>query len=210
MDSKPLQVTDLSLEELLKLAEEDTPKKEEFLDLNDVSAFISAFKIKPGECQVKKQLLYELYKQWSLDPVGVKRFGVEILKFLEMEKSFYLIDKNAYTIVTKIKEISKLKRNSNLRTSTKVKNHLDYFFTANGIKEGSFNFPSKILYALYRSWCIKNNFKIKFKYDKFVSIACSRFKQVRTYRGRFFRLDTSIFKYLTKEQLKSVNDGKEE
>jgi hypothetical protein len=202
--SKP--VTELSLEELLSQVETTQEKPEDKLSLDDVSAFFSTYNIKPGKYKVRKPFLYQFYKQWSKDPVGPVIFGHKAKAFFEDNKGYYLLDKKAYDIVSKITELTKA-RTQNILTSKKYRNHLEYFFAANGIKRGDFYFPLSIMQILYKNWCRKNHFRIGLKGKRFEVICktCFQFKEVK--KDIMLRVDTSILQYLSKEQLKKVNDG---
>jgi hypothetical protein len=200
------QVTDLSLEELLSHVENTQEKPEEKLLLDDVSAFFSTYNVKPGKYKVKKQFLYEFYKQWSKDPTGPTQFGAKARQFFEYNNSYYFLDKKAFDIVSKIIELTKDKKNSFIK-SAKYKNHVEFFFASNGIKRGTFYFPVSIMAILYRNWCRKNHYKVGLKGWRFEAM-CKTYFQHKTVKNELLlRVDTNIFQYLSKEQLQKVNDG---
>jgi len=200
------QATDLSLEELLQSVEETKENPEELLDLDDVSSFFAVWKIKPGKHKVKKPFLYEFYKQWSKDPLGPYKFAARARDFFEHNASYYFLDKKAFDIVDKIRQVAKSVKHD-FTKSTRYKNHLEYFFAANRVTPGDFYFPASILAILYKTWCKKNHFKAALKGWRFDHMCKTYFKNKVTEDGLMLRIDTSILSYLSKEQLEKVNNG---
>ena len=205
MSEKLKQVTDLTLEELLKQVEEATEARVTFQpDLDDVSSFLSIYNIKPGKHKVRSPFLYAFYKQWSKDPVGPHKFAARAKNFFENDRGYYFLDKKAFDIVAKIRELNK--PTVDYRKSTKIKKHIEYFFAANGVKKGDFYFPVSILYTLYRTWCIKNHFKVAFKIGRFTEMVKTYF-EFKSTTVVMVRITTGILQYLSKEQLEKVNNA---
>lgn len=207
MDSIKLkQVTDLTLDELLASVEAETPKQEEQL-LDDVSTFLAVNKIKPGKHKVRKPFLYEFYKQWSKDPIGPHLFGNRARNFFEFNASYYFLDKKAYDIVSALNKLSVKPRD--FTKSTRYRNHFEFFFTANGVKKGDFYFPVSMLHILYRTWCIKNAYNVRLRGNRFVAM-CKTYFEYKDVKGEIMlKLNTSILKHLSKEQLEKLNGKKE-
>ena len=68
-----------SLEELLKSIEESEEKNVVGIT-DDVFSFLSHFNILPGENLVLTSVVFDLYKNWSKDPVSRTAFGLKISK----------------------------------------------------------------------------------------------------------------------------------
>lgn len=209
MDSeKSKPVTELSLEELLSVAEADKPaappKKED-----DVANFLAAYKITTGPHKVKKPFLYEFYKQWSKDPIPSRTFSGLAAAYLKENQTCWFLDQKAFDIVTKIAELTQARKQDPTK-SRKFRNHMEFFCAANAVKRGDFYFPTTILYILYRTWCRNNSYKIAFKIGRFNAMCKHYFEYKMVKETLLVRINTSVLQYLSKEQLEKLNSGKYE
>lgn len=205
MDSKPQLVSDLSLEELLQHAEDGVELPHHKLHLNDVQDFVAANKIKAGEQVVSPDVIFGLYKTWSKKPVSKSRFVKELEILLPREDNkFFLIDKSTFVLLDKIKRLTP--EGPKHKSGQKFRDHVQYFFTVNNIVKGDFYIPGKVLYSMYQSWCKKNNYKIRFKYDEFAQVTQLYLPYKWTLHNDYFKVSTTIFKYMSRRQLEQLQD----
>lgn len=150
-----------SLEELLKLAEES--KGEDVVGVaDDVLSFILHFNIKPGDTPVLQSVVYDLYRNWSKDPVNRMTFGVRVAKHFLIHtkgpKKYYKINIDSITIQKEtLKYIEKSKLDRTKYPSWQK--HFNDFLNFYKIERGTSWIPSYILMHFYDKWCYNNKRK---------------------------------------------------
>jgi hypothetical protein len=206
MESKLKQATELSVEDLLNHVEETTEEPLNTVPVdNGISLFLAENEIATGKNKVKRPLLYQFYKAWAKDPVGRTTFNVYMDSFVAEDKNSFYLNKTAIFIHEKLRAIEDSKKQDIIRMPA-TRNHVEYFFASNAIKKGDFWIHYKMLYTMYRTWCIKNGYKIRFKkIDDFVKMCSVYLVNKETRKGLMYRVDAGILKYLSPEQLRKIN-----
>lgn len=147
--NKP-RVTPNSLDtnELIELLENNEEKEvEPIIYRNDVLAFISTFKLEPGEDNIKNHTLYSIYKVWSKDPIIKNSFYQEFTKFFECKNGQYKINQNAIKLTHAA--FSKFKQ-ENFRLKSKAwAKHFEDFTLMYALKSDGFWVEAPILYFIY-------------------------------------------------------------
>lgn len=153
-------------EELNKLIEIATSEEKETEDhtivlehKNDVLPFITHFNIQQGTNPVDKRLLYDLYREWSKNPVIRTIFTLEIGKYLysfyRANKQYFLINLQTIKVSTLIFDYIK-NRKIDKRKSPAWKKHFEDFLNYYNLKPGKFWIENYILYHLYDKWIYNN------------------------------------------------------
>jgi hypothetical protein len=66
----------ISLEDLIKAAQQSTDEKIISTDRSDVERFVLSLNIKEGKHVVKNATVYKAYKEWSAKPMQARSFHV--------------------------------------------------------------------------------------------------------------------------------------
>ena len=208
--------SEFTTEELLELAKDTTFNKEErdviTEHINDVVPFLSHFDIKPGTDIITKRFFYNLYKEWSTNPILKASFDDIISQYFLIHqkgnKYYYLINKNSLQLSKRLYKLI-LERTVDKTKSKNYKNHFDSFLTANKVKAGNYWIESFILYYLYDKWTYKNKNNNPLGRNQFFNFCTLYFKHKRRTSNRlqWFAVNKSILKHFTSEQLERIRKG---
>lgn len=159
---------------------------------DDVPRFLITFSIKKGNDKIKKKLLYNLYSQWSKEPVSNTCFSIRASKYLDCDSNWFFINDNDILLTNKVKSSLKPKRNpAHIKNYRK---HFEYFLNKFNIKkadkksQNSFWVKWIVIFFLYQNWCGDNNEHPKFTDRYFLNM-------LKIYLGEPKKLDrdTTVF-----------------
>jgi hypothetical protein len=151
-----------SLDELLKTLEDSEEKNIVGVTTDDVFSFISTFNILPGNEPVLKNSLYNLYRNWSNEPLSRNSFGVRMSKhFLSHQigpKQYYKLNTTSLAIEKETLnyiEKQKVDRTKSPSWQKHFKDYLEFY----KIEKGKTWVQSFVLFHFYDKWCYKNKRK---------------------------------------------------
>lgn len=183
--------------ELLDLLETSEDSKLIDNPENDVINFLISLQIKSGDYKVKGQLLYDLYRRWSLDPFEMTTFYKTINLYLEKTspRIFFFIDRDSLQLS---KDAEKYLQDSSVRVLKKPSNkrHFEKFLEVHNITSGDHWFESHFLFDIYDKWIYKTkrtksiskvNFNLFCKLYFKNKLICRNY-----YRTIYFKLDKSV------------------
>lgn len=203
MSSKTPHTT--SNADLLALIEDDTQdqsktesKPSEDHKRHDLLDFLSVYNIQSGSDRVFVKKIYELYKKWSLNPIGFSSFSTKIQFLFESVRygkgAVILINQTAIKIESElwklIKPIDKTKYKG-------WKNHFDNYLKYYGIKKGGLFIKDVVLYNIYDKWTYKNHKKHPLSFKQFCNFCKLYFKSKRNQGNYWFGVDNGIIQHLT-------------
>lgn len=181
---------------------------------NDVVSFISKYNIKAGENSVKRNLLYKLYKEYSVSPVEMLKFstvlGEYLPRFTNSRGAWFKLNIEALKVT---KELFTL-LNANKRkatTSVPTMNHFKYFRDSCNIHEGDKWIEGFILFEVYKRW---NKFREKkpiLGYPRFLNMLKANFKhrRITENRSEWFRVTTGYKDYVTEDDIKAIRHNRQ-
>lgn len=192
-------ITEISKEDLLDLVNSNTNKVTIFDYKNDLLDFISTYNIIQGENRIPGQLIYNLYKRWSKNPLHRNHFGQEMSQLFPNirygQGNVFLINKEKDYFLEKIvnKKQNKTKRKPWLT-------HFNKFIDKYQLKSGRFYVKDIVLYNLYDKWTYKNGNKNPLGFQQFLKF-CRLFfsKPARKMinKHEWFSIDSNIKNHLT-------------
>lgn len=207
----------LDEEELLKLLEKADNKEPEkkIVYKNDVLEFISCYKLVPGKNKVKKQILYNLYKKWSHDPIDRSLFNRELSKYFthytNSHGTYYQINANAIDLSV---EAYKLVKNTEIdkTKSPHWKKSFEKFLSDSNLQPGKYYIEHYILYHAYDKWVYTNKHKTKLSRDQFHRFCMLYFERKRIGENRmsWFGINESFLDSFGQESIRNIRNGYEE
>jgi hypothetical protein len=204
-----------SLDELLKTLEESEEKNIVGVTSDDVFSFISTFKILPGNENVLKNSLYELYRNWSNDPVTRSKFGVSISKhFLSHQigpKQYYKINTSSLNI-QKETLIHIEKRKVDRTKSPSWQKHFNDYLTFYNIEKGNTWVQSFVLFHFYDKWCYKNKRKCMLSETTFFNFCKLYFHYKRNTESRMMWFGVNkefVDQFLSPQKLTHLQQARE-
>lgn len=213
MGSKQLP-NEQSLEELLKTLEET--KEESIVGVSDdVFIFISTFNILPGNETVLKKAMYDLYKNWSKDPVSSYTFSLKMTKHFKTHmkgpKHYYELNLNSFQIEKETLVL--LEKTSSQRIkSPNWQKHFESFLQHYGISKGKTWVQSFVLMHFYDKWCYRNKKKTLLSEVSFFNFCKIYFDYKRNSESRmmWFGLNEEFVKAnLSQQKLTHLQQGRE-
>lgn len=185
-----------------ELPKQITPEVIEYK--NDILPFISFYEITPGAFPVYRKVIYNLYKQWSKDPVSSKVFSLEICKYIFSKqknntKYYYYINISAFKLAEKSFKLLK-KQTIDRKKSPIYQKHFNAFLKHYDIHSGKTYIPFPEIYHLYDLWTFKNN-KKPMAYKTVHSFCRLNFeeKRIGNSKGVAFALNPSIKTYINEK-----------
>lgn len=117
----------------------------------DLYLFVSTFSIEEGENQVYAQLLWQLYKAWSIQPVKYAKFRKFIKAAVPSLFNTLFINRKSFNIS------EDLEKQLTSRIKFKVKydsqnKHFTNFLKKHIIEDGGTWVPASLLFETYRIW----------------------------------------------------------
>jgi hypothetical protein len=175
-----------TLEELLKSIEESEDKNVVGIT-DDVLSFLSHFNILPGENLVLTSVVFDLYKNWSKDPISRAVFGLKINKhFFKHQKGnkiYYKINLDSFSVEKQtLIEIEKHKMDRTKYPSWQK--HFQSFLDFHEIKKGKTWVQSFVLMYFYDKWCYKNRKKRLLSEVSFFNFCKLHFEHKRNAESR--------------------------
>lgn len=192
-----------------KLDDEELLKTLENQDFNpntksDVELFLEKYNITPGQNYVSKSRLYQFYCKFSKNPLTAALFNRYLLKF-DSTKDFIYVNKNA--IASEIFLL--LKQPSNVNTEYRRYKHLQNFLKKHNIKKGTYWIMLDVLFHVYDKWSYKIHKKNPLPFRTFSALLSLHFDKMYTReRTTHFRINDTIFNYITKEEIEEITKGK--
>jgi hypothetical protein len=189
LSSKKLE--EISSEDLLK-ALESPQQTIEIQDTPDFVKFIQRFDIKSGKHPIHPRLLFQLFKKYYHYQESLSIF-IRMAKTLlkHHQRHFYL---NSDCLLLFHELNAPKKRSVQTRSATSnsgLQRHLNAFFEATGLSEGTTKTPWYVLYHLYRCYCIDNNRKSHHTAKVFLSYLKLHFTHFSTNDGLVFNISTA-------------------
>lgn len=207
--TKTLQI-DIPKEDLLASLEGE--EREEILeDVDDVVPFLSHFNIRPGEYPVNKTLLYELYKQWSKNPVTGRRFSVKVgyyIPFKEFHRKWcFIINVTAFTLNRKTFDLFNEKPDK--RKSPLYRQHFENFIRKYNLDKEEVWVPGYVLFHMYDKWTYRIKKHHPIGRHNFVQFCNIYFKKKRHKDSKAFCYLTTIdvFKHVPLEHIEQLEEG---
>lgn len=169
MESKK-PINKIDVDELIKIAQTESKEKQAYHHLNDISSFVHFIKINPGSNAVSFKTLYNLYRDWSNNPVKKYTFNNQLKTSYSYKQigihKYYFFDKTELDL----REILNAEKQRKVKDYTKTKskkNHFDSFLNFYNIKPGDYYIEDFVLYNLYDKWTYKNKNKSPFSMKNF-------------------------------------------
>lgn len=173
--------TTISTEDLLKELEK-TPEvveevKSKATKSNEILNFLYTFNVEPGNFEIERKIIYNLYKNYSDKPMGEKRFYKQLEQYLTTTKGkrtrvFFNINQKSLDLSEKVTNLLKPRT----RPSTKMiplQMHFNNFVKKYGFKAGTkpnFIWVSvKVLYDMYDEWVYEIRKKKPLGYKEFTN-----------------------------------------
>lgn len=204
----------LTLEELLSTIEK-SEEKNIVSYTDDVFSFISHFNINPGENLVLTSVLFDLYKNWSNNPVSKIKFGLKINKhFFKHQKGkrvYYKINLDSIFIEKQTLGILEKNKINKVKYPT-WQNHYNKFLDYYKISKGTTWVPHYVLMHFYDKWCYKNKKKRLLSEESFFNFCKLYFDYKRNSESRmmWFGINKDfITKHLSSQKLTYLQQGRE-
>jgi hypothetical protein len=165
------------LKELEKIPEVVEDVKPKIPEKNEILNFLYTFNIEPGNFEIERKIIYNLYKNYSDKPLSEKKFYKRLQQYLTTTKGkrtriFFNINQKSLDLSQKVTNLLKPKT----RPSTKMiplQMHFDNFVKKYGLKAGkkpNFIWVSvKVLYDMYDEWVYQIRKKKPLGYKEFVN-----------------------------------------
>lgn len=198
---------------MLEQLENAEPAKSTDMDFefeNDIPAFLSHFKIEPGEHFVRRRMLYKLYTQYSLAPVNNVEFGLTLGLFFSGNTKSIQININRIEVY---KLIIRTKKKSKYTTANpSIRKQFERFKNDLNIVDGDFWIESKYLFYVYKKYCSEKRKHVYFS-DKFFTRMCKLYFETKQIGRKeiYFKLNKESISTLTKEDIERFEkNGKKE
>lgn len=196
------------LTKLLNVAETATTQDMEGENVapHDVLSFVLYFNIKPGRQSIKKNMLFDLYKHWSKEPLTRRSFHRELGKFLRLRQSgfnfYYKTSLNSIDITRKL-FIYLNKRNTDRSKSKPWKSHYELFLSDNDLKEGTVWVEGLVFYRFYFRWKLKKRKRSWLGYDQFHHISKLYFnnRRITSSKIKWFGLNRDLLKEVPEKDI---------
>ena len=201
-------------EELLKLLDTTFSVKEEQTETNNILLFISTFGLEQGEEKVNVEVLYQLYKYWTITPLGFKKFHKLILNyFTPTPKSKKIVLLNTPTLFLSKEALKLLKNKANTHQKKDFiyfKQHFTSFLKYYDLKEGNELTDLDTLFALYNNWSHYKN-RRNWGFLTFKQLCNVILPNIKTKKGTFYKLSSNIYAIVEQEKLMlNVSSGRNE
>lgn len=156
----------LDIDELLEsvTTNDDNNPLSKILDYNEVLKFLTTFNIQPGEHLVHVDLMYQYYKQWTLEE-DINKITVtkRIKRYIPLEKkghnNYFLINKDSIKFSEDVLSYLTSLRKRDKINSKHWGTHFQNFMRFNHIKEGNLYIEAYILHQLYDDWTYRRKLK---------------------------------------------------
>lgn len=204
--SKLKPISELSIEELLKIAETSQFSPLIYKSKTDVIEFISFYQLKLGDNKVTSALLYNLYRRWSNNPIPRQSFTKEVTELFPVTRwgigYLFGLNKSKEELLNTKAEFNKKK----LKTkSPKYAKHFQNYLKHFNIKSGSFYVKDVVLYNLYDKW--RQYKRHLFSLEQFIPFCKIFFKYKKIKGNYYFAVDKEIKSQLSENLLK-LNEEK--
>lgn len=212
----------ISVEDLLKELEnsKEVDAKETKVPVkeNSLLKFLNEFNIEPGTHKVDRKIIYKLYEQYSLHPLGEKKFFKEVSNYLATSDGRYMkyrkfLHINQRSLDLSERVINLLRPKSRPKTKMiPMQMHFQNFVNKFNLKVGKS--PNSIwvsvptLYDLYDEWVYGIRKKRPLAIKEFTNFCKLYFPIKRTNSKVWVSLDDSIKQLI--EARTSFQDEKEE
>jgi len=214
MASRQQLPNEQSIEDLLKIVENN--KEENITGVtDDVLSFILHFNILPGEQLVLQSAIYELYYNWSKNPVNKISFGIKAIKYFIKHaigpRQYYKINTNSIQVqkeTLKYIEKNKLDRTKYPFWQKHFKSFLDFY----KIEKGNAWVPSYVLMHFYDKWCYNKKRKSLLSETSFFNFCKIHFESKRNTESRmmWFGVNKEFVKvHLPKQKLIAMQQVRE-
>lgn len=204
-----------SLDELLNTLERSEEKSIVGPTSDDVFSFISTFNILPGDEPVLKNVIYELYKNWSNDPLNRVKFGIKMSKhFLNHQigpKQYYKLNTSSLTI-QKETLIHVEKRKVDRTKSPSWQKHFNDYLGYHKITKGKTWVQSFVLFHFYDKWCYKNKRKCMLSETTFFNFCKLYFDYKRNTESRMMWFGVNkefVDQFLSPQKLTHLQQARE-
>lgn len=205
----------MSVEDLLKeleTAKDDfTPESPELIDAtaykNDIIAFLSVFKILPGDNRVRKSVMHSLYKSWSDSPVDSHNFNLQFASLIPSEikssKHFY-INQSAIKITYDAFKLrnSKLDKIKSKKWAVRFQLFLDHY----NLKEGDLWIHEALLIELHERYMFMKRGRIEMNSLYTISFLKVFFKHKSTKHGNLYLVNSKVMDNFTKKEVRKLLD----
>lgn len=189
---------ELTNEELLSQIDTTQPIQEY---RNDVLDFISTYKLKQGPEKIRRNILYDLYKCWSKNPINKQTFALEIGRLFETDEKYLNLNIPSANLLRKLYDFKKPQIKI---VSKKWKQHFENYLNYYQITSGTFFVKTEVLYNLYDKWTYNNNNKNPLGIDQFRSFCNLYFKKKVARHYHWFGVNRSIFAHLNEELINEL------
>jgi len=199
-----------NIEDLLKIAEDDTQSKIVSDKDDDILTFILEFDIKPGNETVSSRALYSLYQAWSKRAQTKANFTRKINEVLpEADEGFYKIQKSFLEINSK--KLNLLAKKRPKITKRSINRRLfDTFLKEKKFEPGTFWIEDVVFYKIYVRWAYVRRIKNPMSEELFKQFCKVYFEEKVDVRGLvFYGVGGSITSRLTEGKMKRIRDEKE-
>lgn len=181
----------LSEEELLKYINESTDQTVVVQD-DELLRFIATFNMTIGDNPVAKKQIYTLYKQWSADPVSIRKFMIETTTkyFTKHDDKYFYLTVSPIEIQKLI--LSKKKEASRPFLKRSVVRHIENFVKFYNLQPGQHPVSFRGLYQLYDKYYYEQSTKkVQITEGLFRSIMNLTFKHKKTRSGTYYLLSVT-------------------
>lgn len=207
MSKKP-SLIDKSTEELLnEISMEDVDSNEESL-LEEFSAgflFLRNYQIRTGDIQIKRTLLYELYKRSQMQPVSGPVFYKDIENYLKNDTKFYYINKELSGLVELLTSSIKKTKSKKLSVTQHDLTKFGKFLVDLNIKSGNdLYIDIKSLYYFYDVWTYENKYQTT-NFNKFKKLVNVHLEDpVFLTTSPSYGIDRTFYEKVSKEDIKKA------
>jgi hypothetical protein len=198
-------------EELLKDLQSDVESEDQVItsEEDNILTFLRFYNIEAGNYPVIDKFLYLLYKEFSKEPVTVKRFTRAIGLYIPRKQKnyghLYFINQKTVNLAQKAEEYIKNKPGIRKHKSIQWKQHFDNFIEKFEIKvAGAKNYiwvSSEFLYDFYDKWVYSISRKSQLSRHEFRQF-CQIYFEHKIHEHRLWlKIDKSITKHLPGKRL---------
>lgn len=205
----------IELEDLLNSFknEDNTPTSSRILDYNEVLKFLTTFGIQPGDQLVHTSLIYEFYKQWTLEPKVTQTYVTNRIKrYIPLEvkgnNKYFLINKDSIRLTDEVFSYLKGLRKVSRTQSKHWGKHFQSFIESNKVSPGNIYIEDYILFNLYDKWTYEKKIKESIGTLGFKSFRqfCRMYLSVKIKNEQlYFGVDKQIMEgYLTEQKIEEL------
>lgn len=200
--NKPKIPSQYSIEELLESLETVENSLENDLEAkaleydDNILAFLSNYRITPGDNLVAKELLRRLYVLYSGEKISSMDFTSKMGKYIDHKGKFFNINLDIFAISKEIYSIKDIKKEK--RANIYQQKHFHLFINENNIKAGTFKVREIEFYEFYRNFCQERKLRVRLSKEVFYKFSKLHLKRNKINGYLYFRVDENTFKLLKK------------